>query len=246
MSDQSPSVPRTVISAHRAYIELHQKLESLGCDLRKPDGLWRRAEETLAAETSDRAATAADKPDLAPALRALEAAETAYSWYGRAIRAAGMPPPEVRTLAEPLDAALADAQRRVALLRRKIDSTATGLKAGENPGAPHMRLIHQAASALINVAADQAASLAREVVSILASDPELYADNPDRIPAEVERLIREASGLDFLSSPERWPALSGGDGGRRVGQAFCAVVRKQNVPAVEQLLARFFGRPVTK
>jgi len=236
---QSASKPRSTISIHDSYAKLHKALESSGADLRKPDALWKRAEESLAAETSDRAPGAAMKADLAPAQRALDEATAAYSWYARAITAAGSPPPEVRTLAEPLDAALITAQRKVALLRRKIDSVAPGLKHGENPPAPHAKLILEAERELINVAADTAANLAREVVSILGSDPELYSDHPERIPADVHRLIAETGGLDFLCNRA--------GGGLRVGQAFQAVISKRDVPAaVEELCARFFGRSTAK
>jgi hypothetical protein len=205
---QSPSVskPRSPISPSSAYLKLHRELSRLGCDLRKADALWRRAEESLATENDAREHRNALLTDLTPAQRALDAASGAYSWYAKAIAAAGSPPDAVRAIAEPLDEALKVEQRKVAKIQRAI-AVATppffhGAKAGEP--APHMRLIHQAEAALIDAATGQAQKAAREVATILDADAELFSEHPERIPDDVSALIAEVALLDDLAVKVGW------------------------------------------
>jgi len=203
---QSAPRPRNTIDPGASYVALHQALSRLACDLRKPDSLFRKAEESLAEETSEQEKLAALKRDLIPARRALDEAEGAYYWYARAISAAGPPPYAVRAIAEPLDAALKVEQRKVALLNRNVEANQPEFFNAANP-PPHMKLRLAAEEALIEAAQKRAAATAHEVCALLEEDEDLYREHPDRIPSVVDEVIAQVAELQTLAMRLNFPRV---------------------------------------
>ncbi len=200
---QSPSAskPRSPISPPASYVDLHRELSRLGSDLRKADGTWRRAEESLASEAADTDQVAAVRAEVTRAEQALSAAESAYSWYAKAIAAAGSPPDAVRALAEPLDAQVRIEYRKVGTLSRKMEEigSAKPRYTQANP-PPHMKLIHDAQDALVESAILFSSRAAQQVMAMLAPDRDLYAAAPDRLPVEVAWTLEEVNYVELLAA----------------------------------------------
>jgi hypothetical protein len=207
MSNQSPQPrPRLAINASTAYVDLHRSLESASVDLRKVDALWRRAEEAQAVEAEALSGGTKLRAELQAAQRELSAAQAAYSWYARATISAGTPPPEVRTIAAPLDESLKKAERAVSAIRRRMEAAAPPHYNQANPH-PSTRLVQEAHDALVQAAVDRAKQLAGQVRGIISEDRDLYALNPARLPDTVSAAVREVAELDYLAGRLNAPGV---------------------------------------
>ena len=198
--------PRIPITPSTAYLSLHQALEAASVDLRKVDGLWRRAEESQAVEAEALSGGTKLRAELHNAQRELSAAQAAYSWYARATVAAGTPPPEVRAIAQPLDESLKKAERAVSAIRRRMEAAAPPHYNQANPH-PSTRLVKEAHDALVQAAIDRAKQLASHVRGIIGEDADLYALNPSRLPDSVSAAVQEVAELDHCAARLNSPGV---------------------------------------